>query len=210
MPTHGRGGAGNILADADVQAINQRTSHDLEANQQAAEDYTAARRAKGSSKVEQQYQSTGRGGAGNFLYPSTLDAASMFFSPGVGADTAAAEPLSSTGDPSTTPSTTKSNTRAHRENVSSTAAEGAAASKVPPSHLPAYVGRGGAGNYLGEGGGEGGAKDPLEREFELQQMKVQAGVERDVERGLSKPPAAHLGEGKEVVGKGGVGNVNGK
>ena len=209
MPSTGRGGAGNILHDADIKTLNQRASRDLEANRQHAEDYTLERDSRAPTSTEEQYKTMGRGGAGNWYSPSALEQTGTFSSTnGLPRADSHAEVLSSQGDPSVTPAALQSNSRSHQANAESTLhTRTDSSSKVPPSHFPAYVGRGGAGNYTGIG--MSGAKDPMEREFELQQMKVTQGVEQDVERGLSKPPAAHLGEGKELAGKVGVGRVSG-
>ncbi|KAI9692267.1 MAG: hypothetical protein M1822_006497 [Bathelium mastoideum] len=208
MPTFGRGGAGNILSDADVKALNKSISHDLEASQHAAQeasspsfsslaaaDAEAPDNASLSSRLEQQqqqYRTTGRGGAGNMTTPSesqSLDTAASRGTDNRNDPLAASEqqqqPLSSTSP---------SSHAAEEANPSVNTA-----SSVPASHIPAYVGRGGAGNYLGEGGGTGigmsGAKNAQEREVELQEMRVRRGVERAVEEGLSRPPVAHLGGG---------------
>ncbi|KAI9653751.1 MAG: hypothetical protein M1821_006946 [Bathelium mastoideum] len=204
MPTFGRGGAGNILSDADVKALNKSISHDLEASQHAAQEASspsfsslAAADAEApdtslSSRTEQQqYRTTGRGGAGNMA--AAAESASLDSTMSRSTDNRT-DPLAASDQQQPLPSTSPSSHAAEEANPSANAA-----SSVPASHIPAYVGRGGAGNYLGEGGGTGigmsGAKNAQEREVELQEMRVRRGVERAVEEGLSRPPVAHLGGG---------------
>ncbi|KAL9084440.1 MAG: hypothetical protein Q9165_008078 [Trypethelium subeluteriae] len=213
MPSVGRGGAGNMFPNADSNPQKHRSSLDLEANPQTASSSNALHGpAPEQPRSEEQYKTMGRGGAGNWYSPSTLEQTGTFSStptPNGTSTDSTVEPTLSPHDTDlpNTSETQQSNITAHQTNATAdTRARGGSSSKVPPSHFPAYVGRGGAGNYTGEGGGGtgigmSGGKDLWEREVEMQQMRVTAGVEQDVERELSRPPRAHLGEGKIGVAR---------
>ncbi|KAI9702206.1 MAG: hypothetical protein M1820_006288 [Bogoriella megaspora] len=192
MTSTGRGGAGNILSSSDVQSLNSQASNDLEAAQQSAEDYTSNRDALGPTRTSApSYQTTGRGGAGNFYNPSDPNQPNSFSnanmpvipSAGLPNQETTAEPLAAQGDPTTSaPGTTQAEDRK-------------SSSQVPESHFPSYVGRGGAGNWMGSRIGEQAARNE-EAKMERLKEEVMRGVERDVEMGLSKPEEVHLGEGK--------------
>ncbi|KAF2231348.1 hypothetical protein EV356DRAFT_535620 [Viridothelium virens] len=210
MPSIGRGGAGNMFPNADSNPPNRRSSPDLEASTQTASSSDALHSsAPAPPRTEEQYKTMGRGGAGNWYSPSTLEQTGTFSSTPTPNGTVESTLSPQNTDPSSISETQQSNISAHQANAAeSTRARGDSSSKVPPSHFPAYVGRGGAGNYTGEGGGGGGtgigmsgATNPWDREIEMQQMRVTAGVEEDVERELSRPPRAHLGEGKIGVAR---------
>lgn len=73
---YGRGGAGNIQA---LEQVNAKISSDLEANQQAAEsDHKEPVPSDYSSREEQQYAHTGRGGMGNWYSPKELSEKGRF------------------------------------------------------------------------------------------------------------------------------------
>ncbi|KAF2091542.1 hypothetical protein K490DRAFT_31526 [Saccharata proteae CBS 121410] len=178
----GRGGAGNI---AQVEEANKRAAEDLEASQQAAEttldpspadlptrtDSNAAVAAAAAAPPLQEYAHMGRGGAGNYYSPASLEQTGTFSAPGP-ADTSTAEPV--------------------READPGAAAAAAAAAAAPDMPI-ARTGRGGAGNFhwAEQQPVQGGA----ERNTEEQ---VRERVESDVEKGLSRPPNAFLGNGKEM------------
>ncbi|ORY12547.1 hypothetical protein BCR34DRAFT_651039 [Clohesyomyces aquaticus] len=79
MPTWGRGGAGNIVTEAQVQAQTKRVAEDLEAQRSLTS--SAAPPATSATSNPQDYAHSGRGGAGNWYQPSELAAHGSFVSP---------------------------------------------------------------------------------------------------------------------------------
>ncbi|KAF2817617.1 uncharacterized protein BDZ99DRAFT_565335 [Mytilinidion resinicola] len=69
MPTWGRGGAGNIVTDEQVQETTRRVAEDLEANHPTSQPTTTTTTAP-PSYTTQDYAHMGRGGAGNWFVPA--------------------------------------------------------------------------------------------------------------------------------------------
>ncbi|KAF2502593.1 hypothetical protein BU16DRAFT_14274 [Lophium mytilinum] len=150
MPTWGRGGAGNIVSDEQVQETTRRVAEDLEANQPTSIPTTTT--AAPPSYTTQDYAHMGRGGAGNWFVP---------------ADEPAAPPPSETADPTPAPQTTA------KPQVSKPWTP-------PNTELPiARGGRGGAGNFVWESEEEKRRKAEAEaRRREGVERRVVADVEK--------------------------------
>ncbi|KAF2712932.1 hypothetical protein K504DRAFT_472454 [Pleomassaria siparia CBS 279.74] len=71
MPTWGRGGAGNILSDAQVQEQSKKVAEDLEANRSLTSSAAPPTTSTPSTST-QDYAHMGRGGAGNWYEPKEL------------------------------------------------------------------------------------------------------------------------------------------
>ncbi|KAF2476998.1 uncharacterized protein BDR25DRAFT_276641 [Lindgomyces ingoldianus] len=77
MPTWGRGGAGNIVSEAQVQEQARKVAEDLEANR----SLTSSAAPVAQSSQPQEYAYSGRGGAGNWYQPSELEKQGSFVEP---------------------------------------------------------------------------------------------------------------------------------
>ncbi|KAM0719927.1 hypothetical protein Q7P37_004062 [Cladosporium fusiforme] len=158
MPPYGRGGAGNYEA---VQRENEKISHDLEANQSAADSATDSYLPPDiAEKGEAQYAHTGRGGAGNYYSPQDLSQTGNF---------AGAQTSHILGDGTPAP-------------VDDAKPAAAPAIGVTGSNIGVTpkTGRGGAGNY---DFGINEAERKAAREHEQADHKQQA-LREDVEKGV--------------------------
>ncbi|KAF2183178.1 hypothetical protein K469DRAFT_739996 [Zopfia rhizophila CBS 207.26] len=79
MPTWGRGGAGNIVSEAQIKERNRTIVEDLEANRPLAS--SAAPPATSAPSQPQEYAHMGRGGAGNWYQPTELENEGSFNQP---------------------------------------------------------------------------------------------------------------------------------
>lgn len=77
MPTWGRGGAGNIVSDAQMQDQSKKIAEDLEANRSP----TSSAAPPATSTPAQDYAHMGRGGAGNWCQPAELEREGEFTQP---------------------------------------------------------------------------------------------------------------------------------
>lgn len=137
-----------------------------------------------TSSVAPQYLHTGRGGAGNWVEPLSLQS----------------QGLSQTATPNAT-STTSVLLPSGSKSSSTTSAPGYNKAIFGPpqrtigSSKPTYRGgRGGAGNYADPEAEERVRKERLEAE-EKARIEVERRVEKDVEAGLARPPKAYGGAG---------------
>jgi len=211
---YGRGGAGNI------QEANASISADLEANQQAADDYTSSGH-DFDTKEQAPYAHMGRGGAGNYYSPRGLIERGQF----QGADrshvlgdgtpmpkdqsgvegSGGTQNMSGEGQEVAEGSLTKPTNGARLPSTPYTSDGGSAtvgnnvgvASSAPVGRTGAYTGRGGAGNY--SFGGLGQSKKPdstREQDEEREKERLRGQIERGVEEGLARPEKAKVAGGE--------------
>lgn len=171
----GRGGFGNI---ASVAEANERSSADLEANQQSAE--SAAQPSAFTDSIaqqEQQYAHSGRGGAGNYYSPKELNAKGQFSD---------AHRSHIIGDGTLAPSDSTNTSAPPSYN---------AVEKARNEPTRTY-GRGGAGNYsfgVSESE-ERAARKRIDEEQKRERLREE--IERGVEEGLAVPQQAKLPAGE--------------
>ncbi|KAH6850281.1 hypothetical protein B0I37DRAFT_371235 [Chaetomium sp. MPI-CAGE-AT-0009] len=168
----GRGGAGNFYSKQDVQDAEKKASTTTvrpRSPRSTPNPLTLTpTHATGSSSLGPgtNYTRAGRGGAGNFTFSSTEDAASTLTS---SADTAAQ--------------------KQEEEADRAKAAAAVAASLAAKSKTGGLSGRGGAGNWsMGGGGREEEEREERRREEEELERKVL----RDVEVGLPPPARVYV------------------
>lgn len=147
---------------------------ELQTSQQNAETYSAP------SLITQEYAHMGRGGAGNYYSPSSLTQTGKF-----------------------TDASPASISDAHGGSGIENGAAITRSTAPPPSisHLstaPAYRGRGGAGNFLGDPY-EKSANEIQQERARQQEAQEQAkkGVDVDVEARLARPGKAYLSQHTE-------------
>ncbi|CAG8959258.1 hypothetical protein HYFRA_00012616 [Hymenoscyphus fraxineus] len=168
----GRGGAGNFYSKEDVKNVaTSLTPSTLESQPLSPSTSQPAKTPQTTTQPPQEYTHTGRGGAGNWVQPSTL-------------------PPSSTDSNSTslTPSTASSS---YTPSIipTKTPATNAATAKYKG-------GRGGAGNYSWtDDGDEERKREEKEREEE-REMGIRMRVLGEVEGGLKVPGRAVVGREK--------------
>ncbi|EON63453.1 hypothetical protein W97_02681 [Coniosporium apollinis CBS 100218] len=203
MPTWGRGGAGNIMTDAQIEEENRRISADLEAQQSAAETFAAPTHRPSypttttpTASQSQQYALSGRGGAGNWYSPADLASRGTFVSTTTATSSNSLVPEPSPLDPSTSNFDTHPRTGSVSPNPPPTASAPAAAAFAEVS--AGHRGRGGAGNYVWDGQREEEEKLKREKEDRDREAEVREKAERDVETGLARPGRAKLEPGGRV------------
>ncbi|KAH7360571.1 hypothetical protein BKA65DRAFT_391243 [Rhexocercosporidium sp. MPI-PUGE-AT-0058] len=156
----GRGGAGNYYSKQDIADATKNTG-DIES--QTPSSPTTSTPSNTTSLPAPEYQHTGRGGAGNWVQPSSLQSHGLSQQPEDTHSTATTRPAE------------------------------APAQRVMGSSKPTYRGgRGGAGNYFDDGE-ERRRVEEEERERVRREREVQGRVEEDVERGLRRPERAYGG-----------------
>ncbi|KAG0646861.1 hypothetical protein D0Z07_6249, partial [Hyphodiscus hymeniophilus] len=168
----GRGGAGNFYSQKDAEDVAKADLDDVEVNASSSRTDDLAR-AVSASKPPPEYLHTGRGGAGNWVQPSELNAKGLeqIAFPGATSPTGTLGPVDSSNP-------------------------GVGMSKrVLGASKPSYRGgRGGAGNYVDFAEEERARKDQEERVKRVKR-ETEERITRDVEAGLSKPPRAYGGRG---------------
>ncbi|KAK5151897.1 hypothetical protein LTR04_006524 [Oleoguttula sp. CCFEE 6159] len=195
MPTLGRGGAGNIVTQEDVEGANRRAIEDLEGNQKNGrictpmghEEHAIAPHA--DEHYKQEFAHMGRGGAGNYYSPVALSSSGHFSDAhrsNIFGDGTLAPPSLHPNAPSQGPAskTGKANEATKNEIKRTRTNED---TSVPVSR--GYQGRGGAGNYLVSQ--EENAEKEQRRVME-EQERIREKAVRDVEMGLERPGAAVL------------------
>ncbi|KAJ9668240.1 hypothetical protein H2201_001670 [Coniosporium apollinis] len=203
MPTWGRGGAGNIVTNAQIEEENKRIAADLEAQQSAAETFAAPSHhpsyptttTSQSQPQSQQYALSGRGGAGNWYLPRDLAETGTFVSTTTNpTSNNSLVPDPSALDPSTNNFDDPPRTSPNPPPTASIPAAAAFADVSTTGHR----GRGGAGNYVWDGQREEEEKLKREKEERDHEAKVREKAERDVETGLARPGRAKLEPGSRV------------
>ncbi|KAJ9637270.1 hypothetical protein H2199_007557 [Coniosporium tulheliwenetii] len=179
MPTWGRGGAGNIVTDAQIEEENKRIAADLEAQQSAAETFAAPSHhpsyptttTSQSQPQSQQYALSGRGGAGNWYLPRDLAETGTF----VSTTTNPTSNNSLVPDPSALDPSTNNFDDPHAP---------------PPTPTNSFDPR--SCSLCGQ------EKLKREKEERDHEAKVREKAERDVETGLARPGRAKLEPGSRV------------
>ncbi|KAF2197427.1 hypothetical protein GQ43DRAFT_435156 [Delitschia confertaspora ATCC 74209] len=191
MPTWGRGGAGNIVSEAQIAEKQRQLAEDLEANR----SLTSTEHHFPNPTPAADYAHMGRGGAGNWYQPTELQKAGTFTSSSTFDPTSSGHSSSGPTDSTALPTSSKPqiSTPWHPEG----------------QEMPiARAGRGGAGNFVWREKGEGESEEQrrerereVEREMEKEKERVRGEVERGVEEGLKRPGRVVLKVGKgEGVG----------
>ncbi|KAF1816627.1 hypothetical protein P152DRAFT_454863 [Eremomyces bilateralis CBS 781.70] len=183
MPTFGRGGAGNILTNTQLDEANVRLEQDLEANKKNVDlrpEDVMTRRAPAD------YASSGRGGAGNMVTPTALQ-------------------TSPSADPSVRPPSPPPPTPSTGTSVPTTdfPAIPSHATRHPSSPAPMVgltTGRGGAGNMAYASQFNKESEEAKKKQDEQEAGRVRERVVKDVEMGLQPPGRAVLGG--EKAGRG--------
>lgn len=174
----GRGGAGNFYSKQDLVDAAKTAHQDDPEAQSTINDLT---RVPTTSNAAPEYLHTGRGGAGNWVQPSSLQSQGL---------SQAASPNATSTTSVLLPSTnTSQSTQGYNKAIFGPPQRTIGSSK------PIYRGgRGGAGNYVDPEVEERMKRERAEAE-EKARIEVEKKVERDVEAGLARPPRAYGGAG---------------
>ncbi|KAI1374537.1 hypothetical protein F4677DRAFT_160370 [Hypoxylon crocopeplum] len=181
----GRGGAGNFYSQKDIDEVTQAEPKDLEAQKpQPPDDYPTdpadvppdvaptTTSSTGGGSSAQTYARTGRGGAGNFVDPTSA-------------------PSSSTAAPPTTTTTTTTSPSVPNSPTSTTPNPQPQQQQVPPPpSRNMHSGRGGAGNWTTTAEG---VYDP-EQERKRREA-LDAHILQDIRDSLPQPPKIHYMHG---------------
>ncbi|KAL2074776.1 hypothetical protein VTL71DRAFT_8555 [Oculimacula yallundae] len=160
----GRGGAGNYYSKQDIADATKNANDTSSLPTTNPSSTPSASTNKPAPTPE--YLHTGRGGAGNFIQPSTLQSSGL------------------------------KQTSEDMHSTETTRPSEAPEQRVMGSSKPNYRGgRGGAGNYYDDGEEKRRIEEERELE-EKRKVELAGRVEEDVERGLRRPERAYGGEGK--------------
>ncbi|KAI1126675.1 hypothetical protein F5Y10DRAFT_206928 [Nemania abortiva] len=161
----GRGGAGNLYSQKDIEnAVEKNRSEDIEAQKAPAhqDPNSTAPSNTSASSAAGIYARSGRGGAGNFVATTT--------------------PAASNPNPPSSIHISTPSPSAFPPSSTSTHPAAAPSSK--------YSGRGGAGNF-GGGGESDGARRAKAEQDQRRKEALDAGIAREIRASLAQPPRTY-------------------